>query len=272
MSERSGYRHGVPCWVAAVEQDPPAAARFYAEVMGWSTEDLMPDGAGEAYIRCRLHGDDVAAVVSTGPAPAPPSAVWATHIWVDSTDEAARAAERAGGTVIAPSFDSPGGARVAVLADPTGAVFCTWEPADHTGARRVNEPGAWAMSSLATGDGERAAAFYGEMFGWRTETFETPDGEMTLFRLPGYVGGEPEQPVSREVIAAMRPLLPAECDAGVGPHWAPDFWIDDAAGAAERAARLGGQVLAEPRDAPPFRRVVLADPEGASFHLSQLMI
>ena len=51
----------------------------------------------------------------------------------------------------------------------------------------MNEPGAWAMSMLCTPDTEAAAAFYGEVFGWSTEDF----GPFTMFRLEGYVGGEP---------------------------------------------------------------------------------
>ena len=89
-------------------------------------------------------------------------------------------------------------------------MFNVWEPRTRHGAQLVNEPGAWAMSRLDTPDPEGAAAFYGEVFGWTTEAF----GPATMFRLPGYVGGEPEQPVSREVVAAM--MAPAEAAARAG--------------------------------------------------------
>src|SRR3954468_7283847 len=121
MSERDGFQHGVPCWVAAVHPDPGAAASFYADVMGWETEDLMPADSPESYIVCRSRGRDVAALVSKGPAPAPPEPVWGTHVWVDSADATTEAARKAGAAVIAEPFDSPGGGRMAVLADPTGA-------------------------------------------------------------------------------------------------------------------------------------------------------
>lgn len=38
-----------------------------------------------------------------------------------------------------------------------------------------------------TGDADRASAFYGNVFGWRTEPFAAVPG-VALFRLPGYVG------------------------------------------------------------------------------------
>ena len=38
-----------------------------------------------------------------------------------------------------------------------------------------------------------------------SETFGAGGAEMTLWKVPGYVGGLPEQPVSREVVATMGP-------------------------------------------------------------------
>ena len=57
------------------------------------------------------------------------------------------------------------------------------------------------MSLLRTVDPDGAKAFYGAVLGWETDSFDMGDGEMTLWRVPGYVGGEPSQPVSREVVA-----------------------------------------------------------------------
>ena len=69
-------------------------------------------------------------------------------------------------------YDIPHVGRMAVLADPVGAVFCVWEPHERRGAQVVNEPNAWSMSALNTADPDRAASFYGSVFGWTTETFE----------------------------------------------------------------------------------------------------
>ena len=57
------------------------------------------------------------------------------------------------------------------------------------------------MSALSTPDLDGAKAFYGSVFGWETDTFAAGDFEVTLWRLPGFVGGEPEQPVPADVIA-----------------------------------------------------------------------
>ena len=268
MSERDGYQPGVPCWVAAVEPDPDRAADFYAELFGWKTENLMPADFPEDYIVCTLRGREVAGIVSAGPAPEPPAPAWSTHISVDSTDRTADAAVQAGGTVIAPPWDSPAGGRMAVLADPAGAAFVVWQPAaERRGAQLVNEPGAWAMSALSTPDPDGAKAFYGRLFGWQAETAQMGDTAFSLWRLPGFVGGEPHQPVPRDVVGVMMPGDPA-----APARWSVDFWVADADAAAARAVAMDGAAVMAAHDTPGFRRAVLADPAGAVFSVSKLVV
>jgi len=251
MSERNGYEPGVPCWVDTRQPDPRAAVDFYTQLFGWEAET-----SGE-YTFCRLRGRDVAAIA------AGESSAWSTHIWVDSADETAARVTDAGGRVVTAPFDVPGAGRTAVLADPAGAEFSVWQPAGHKGAERVNEPGAWAMSALSTPDLEGAKAFYGSVFGWETDTFAIGDLEATLWRLPGFVGGEPQQPVPADVIATAVP--------GDTARWDIDLWVDDTDATAARAAELGGTVLADPFDMPIGRRAVLADPQGATFSISRVV-
>jgi uncharacterized protein len=257
MSERNGYEHGVPCWVDTWQADVEAAVPFYEGVFGWEAH-VPPPGEDPRYVMFKLRGDDVAGLGSPPPEGLGPA--WTTYVWVDDVDGAAAQARGAGGSVVTEPFDSLEGGRMAILADPAGATIAAWQPGDHRGAARVNESSAYAMSMLLTPDPEGAAAFYGSVFGWTTEAF----GPATMFRLPGYVGGEPSQPVSREVVAAM---MPSEGEA----RWAVDFWIADADAAARAAGERGGAVVQAPSDAPPFRRAVLADPAGADFSVSQLV-
>ena len=259
MTERDGYQHGVPCWVETWQDDPDVAVAFYAGVFGWDVEKGTPAGRDTRYYMCRLRGRDVAAISSPPPAGLAPA--WTTYVWVDDADAVAASAVKVGGSLLAEPFGSLDGGRMAIVADPSGAAFGVWTPGAHRGAQRVNEPSAYAMSFLRTPDPDGAKVFYGVVLGWTTETF----GPMLLWRLPGYVGGIPEQPVSREVVAVM-----ARADEGQAAQWRADFWIADADAAAARATQLGGSVLAGPEDAGPFREAVLADPAGATFSVSQL--
>ena len=38
MSERNGFRAGVPCWIDTWQSDAEAAVGFYTELFGWESE------------------------------------------------------------------------------------------------------------------------------------------------------------------------------------------------------------------------------------------
>jgi predicted enzyme related to lactoylglutathione lyase len=269
MSERDGYEPGVPCWVATIHPDPVKAVRFYTKLFGWEATNLMPPESPSKYFVCMRRGRDVAAVGSErGGAPSVPA--WETYIWAESADDTVAKVTDAGGNVVIEPFNCLDAARMAVVADPAGAVFGVWQPGEHRGAQLVNEPGAWSMSQLNTPDPEGAKAFYGAVFGWETDTFDMGEGEITLWRLPGYVGGEPTQPVSREVVGVMVPISGDQSPEDVSAHWSVDFWIEDIDAAADKAAELGGEVKISPFDTSVGKTTVLADPQGAVFSVSKV--
>ena len=263
MTERDQYSPGVPCWIDTAQPDPSSALDFYGALLGWefAGPGAMPgDPPGEYYV-ARLRGRDVAGIGSQPPG-LESSAGWMTHVAVESADRAADRARDAGATVVAEPFDAPPAGRMAVLMDPAGAPFAVWQAETRRGAQIVNEPSAWSMSNLSTTDPDGAKAFYGAMFGWEAESFGP---EVTLFRLPGYVGGEPAQPVPRDVVAVMTP-------GGEMSSWGVDLWVEDADATTAKASELGGTVHVEPRDIPGFRSAVIADPHGAAMSISQLMV
>jgi predicted enzyme related to lactoylglutathione lyase len=273
MSERSQYQAGVPCWVDTLAPDPEAAMGFYQGLFGWEFigPGPMPGDAPGRYFVATLHGRDVAGVGSQAGTSAPAVPAWSTYVSVAAVDDAVGRVRDAGGTVVAgPMAASPAG-RFAAVSDPAGAVFCVWEAEHRQGAQLVNEPSAWAMSMLHTTDPDGAKAFYGEVFGWVPEAFEMGGAEGALWRLPGYVGGEPGQPVPRDVVAVMVPIAD-RASIQATPHWSVDFWIADADAAASKATSLGGSVVVAPFDAPGFRTAVLADPHGAVISVSTLQL
>jgi len=279
VPERDGYIPGVPCWVDTSQPDPEAAVAFYSGVFGWDCEDVMPPDAPGRYFMARLRGGDVAAISSLAEG-APPQATWNTYVAVASADETAKRAREAGGTVVAEPFDVMEAGRMAVLADPEGAVFCAWQAARHQGARIVNEHGSVNFNGLNTRDPQAAAAFYRAVFGWEVLDL---GGAGAMWTLPGY-GDELERndPGLRErvaesggpkgfedVVAAITPIGDDQPD--VPAHWSVTFAVDDADAAAEAAARLGGQVVVPPFDAPWVRMAVIADPAGATFIASKFV-
>ena len=282
MSERDGFAPGVPCWVDTWQPDADAAMGFYTELFGWEAEDTMPDGVEGTHYMCSLRGRDVAAIASrlnaapgvmrgrsAGEAEERPVSSWTTYVWVDDVDATIAKAKDAGGSALMESFDALDGGRIAVIADPAGAAIGIWQPGAHKGAQLVNEPSAYAMSALMTTDPEGAKRFYPEVFGWEIETFEMGEDEMVMWLVPGYVGGEPQQPVRRDVVATM--LAPSANGDAPPAHWDVDFWIADVDAAAAKVEELGGRILTSPFDIPGtgLRQGVFMDPQGATFSLTQ---
>jgi predicted enzyme related to lactoylglutathione lyase len=278
MPERDGYMPGVPCWVDTSQPDPNAVLDFYGGLFGWQFEDVMPPESDGNYLIGRIRGLDAAAVGSI-PEGAPSMATWNTYVAVESADDTASKVRDAGGRAVMEPFDIPGSGRMAVFADPEGAVFGVWEAKEFKGARVVNEHGSVNFNGLNTRDVEGARLFYGAVFGWTT--LALPAGEM--WTLPGYgdylerdnpdlrkqvaeMGG-PEGFV--DVVASINPIGDDQPDTP--PHWSVTFAVDDADAAAAKATELGGSVVAPPFDAPWVRLTILKDPQDATFIAAQFV-
>jgi hypothetical protein len=278
MSERDGYIPGVPCWIDTSQPDPAAALPFYSGLFGWEFEDAMPEGAAGSYFIGRIRGGDVAAVGSI-PDGAPPVALWNTYIWVESADDTAAKAREAGGVPLSEPFDVLDAGRMAVIADPEGAVFCAWQAKEHKGAKVVNEHGSLNFNGLATRNVEGAKSFYGAVLGWQT----LPLAAGVMWTLPGYGDHlEETNPGLREqmtqmgapegfidVVAALNPI--ADDDSTTPAHWSVTFAVDDADATATKAKALGGEVVAGPFDAPWTKLAVIKDPQGAIFIAGQFV-
>jgi uncharacterized protein len=278
MPERDHYIPGVPCWVDTSHPDPRAAADFYGALFGWEFEDSMPPGSEAPYFICRLPGGDVAGVGAIAPG-GPPVAMWNTYIAVSSADDAAAKVEGAGGSVVAKPFDVMDAGRMAVLADPEGAVFSVWQANQMFGARVVNEPGSLNFNGLHTRDVAAAQAFYGSVFGWTTLDLGAEEG----WALPGYGDDlERDTPGLRkmiadmggpagfeDVVASIEPIGGDQPDTP--PHWSVTFAVDDVDALAAKATELGGTVVVPPHDEPWSRTAVIADPQGAQFVASKFV-
>ncbi|MDX6581948.1 MAG: uncharacterized protein QOI10_1132 [Solirubrobacterales bacterium] len=279
MPERDGYIPGVPCWVDTTQPDPDAAADFYGGLFGWEFENVIAEGGPGKYLIGRIRGGDVGAISSPPEGQEIPVA-WNTYIWVESADETAAKVREAGGTVVMEPADVFDAGRMAVFADPEGAVFSVWQAKEHRGSAIVNEHGSVNFNGLNTRDIEGAKSFYGAVFGWGTLDL----GGTSMWTLPGY-GDHLEEltPGTREnmaemggpegfvdVVAALNPIGDDQPDTP--PHWNVTFAVDDADASAARVKELGGQVIVDPFDAPWVRMAVVSDPQGATFIASQFVL
>jgi uncharacterized protein len=248
MGERTSHTPGTFSWVDLATTDTDAAKRFYTGLFGWDVDDQPIPGDG-VYTMLLRDGKAVAALFE-GQEGMPTA--WSSYVTVESADAAAAKASDLGGVPMGDPFDVMDAGRMAVIQDPTGAVFSVWEPHGSIGAQLVNVPGALTLNQLNTSDPEAAASFYEGLFGWRTE--QVASGEQDYW---GIYNGD-------RLNAGMMRQPP---DAGAPPHWLAYFGTEDVDAAAGRIGEAGGQIIVPPLDVPGGRIVVAQDPQGAVFGL-----
>jgi predicted enzyme related to lactoylglutathione lyase len=246
MGERTSYAPGTFSWAELATSDGEAAKGFYATLFGWDYDD-NPIGDGQVYSMARRDGRHVAALFDSEQPPH-----WNCYVTVESADDATARAGEHGATVMMEPFDVMEVGRMSVIADPTGAALCLWEPRSHIGASLVNTPGAMTWNDLVTPDPVAAARFYEALFGWTTE--EVPDaGGYRVIRNRDRANG------------GMMPLDPQRMGPAAPPNWMPYFGHEDVERLVEEVGGLGGRVLTGPVRMPQGSIAVLADPQGAVF-------
>lgn len=250
------YQPGTPSWVELSSPDADAAARFYGELMGWdATEPGAPETGG--YRLFQQDGKSVAGLMGHMQEGQP--TVWATYVSVADAEETAAKVIEAGGTVIVEPMDVTDIGRMAVFADPTGAVFGVWQPKSFTGADLVNEPNSLCWNEVLTRDADAEKAFYSAVFGWSPTppSFEGAPKSYTVWELDG------------KAIGGMMQMTDEYFPAELPPHWGVAFAVADCDATTAKARALGATVTVEPMDMPIGRFAGLTDPQGASFTVMQ---
>jgi uncharacterized protein len=118
-------------------------------------------------------------------------------------------------------------------------------------------PGVPCWIDTSHPDPEKAAAFYGDLFGWDMEDAMPPESPVRYYmaRLRGGdVGAIGSQPEGGPPTAT----------------WNTYVWVQDADETAEKVRAAGGTVLMEPDDVGDSGRMaIFADPDGAAFRVWQ---
>ena len=248
MAEFTRYEPGTPSWVDLASPDVAASVAFYRRLFGWEGADQGAE-AGH-YTIFTLRGKQVGAVTPLQQEGQPPA--WTTYVTVDDADVTTKAAREAGGNVLAEPMDVMDLGRMAVFADPTGAVIAIWQARAFPGAQLANEPGSFCWNELNTRDTKAAAAFYGGVFGWKANALDMPGMAYT------------ELKADDRTVAGMM-AMPAQVPAEMPAHWLVYFAVDDCDAAVATATGAGATAFVPPTDIPPGRFSVLADPQGAVF-------
>lgn len=261
MATRTEYAEGEFCWIDLASPDVEASKRFYADLFGWDSAPVEPVEETGGYVEFTVGGKRVAGMGPLQDPQQPP--VWSSYVSTGDVAATAEAVGAAGGVVVIPPLEIPGGAgTMAVFQDPEGAFISAWEPGSYPGAQLVNEVPAWTWNELNSRDPERAKRFYGEVFGWTTAAPPVvPEGiDYTMWHVADQRWNEG--------IAGMLTMDAAWPDE-VPAHWLVYFTVEDAAASCEKAKGAGGKVMVQPQEIAVGTMAVLSDDHGASFAILQ---
>jgi uncharacterized protein len=243
MGDRTSYAPGTFSWAELATSDAGAAKSFYTALFAWEYDD-NPIPGGQVYSMAKRDGKVVAALFGSEQPPH-----WNCYVTVESVDDTTRRAAELGAGVVAEPFDVMDLGRMAVIADPTGAALCLWEPKSNPGAQLVNAPGAMTWNDLVTPDADAAAEFYGGLFGWTVEEIPNANGYRVIRNGERMNGG----------------VFPADPAGGTPPNWMPYFGHEDVERLLGEIEGLGGVVHNGPVQMPQGKIAVLGDPQGAVF-------
>jgi predicted enzyme related to lactoylglutathione lyase len=251
------YAPGTPSWVELSSQDPDASASFYGELMDWTTSEPGPADQTGGYRMFQQGGQSVGGLM--GHMQEGQRTAWMTYVSVADADATATAVKSAGGNVLVEPMDVMDIGRMAVFADPTGAVFGVWQPRAFAGADLVNEPNSLCWNEVLTRDAETDKSFYAAVFNWTPTrpSFEGAPDTYTVWQLSGHpVGG-------------MMQMSDEHFPADVPSHWNVCFAVADCDAVVAKARELGATITAGPMDMPIGRFASMIDPQGAPLSIMQ---
>jgi uncharacterized protein len=246
--------HGRFCWYELMTADMEAAKAFYADVIGWGTQDAS---AATPYTLFTAEGVSV-----SGLSALPQEAMevgfrpgWLGYVGVDDVDASAARMEQLGGAVHVPPKEIPEISRFAVGVDPQMATIALLQWRKPTGEQLtdLDAPGHVGWHELFAADWEKAWEFYRELFGWRKAQADSGAvGPYQLFSVGEItLGGMFTKPATVPV-----------------PFWLYYFNVGDIDAAAKRAKAGGGHMFEGPIEVPGNRWILqCTDPQGAIFAL-----
>jgi uncharacterized protein len=239
-------------WFEHISKDQNKAQGFYGELFGWKTQ-AMPSPSGN-YNMIAVDNQTIGGYMDT-PAGAPPEAHWIAHLGVENTVETAAKIKTLGGKVLKEPTKMGEFGTWAVVADPTGAAFCLWQPGKAEGNGDFKgKPGTWCWNELYTTEPDKAVSFYTAIGGFTHDASPMPHG---LYHVLSHDGAP-----RAGIMAKPMPEAPTA--------WLPYVQVSSADQTVAKATKLGAKVLVPANDIPNVGRfAIFTDTTGAAIGILQ---
>jgi uncharacterized protein len=253
MAEWTKSVSGAFCWTEVATSDPASSKKFYANLFGWTIEDVPMPGGGEPYGMAKVGGKMVGGIstLSEEARKMGASPMWLSYVAVENAEASARKVAELGGKVVLGPMNV-GQGTMAIFVDPTGATCALWQQHESMGTFLYQQVGALSWNELMTTNVDQAGKFYAGLFGWKLETVPMPSMQYTLLKNGDKNAGG---------------MMPMPKDAGKMPSaWAVYFEVADADATFAKAQSMGAKPIMPLMDVPNVGRFgMLLDPQGAAF-------
>ena len=245
-------------WYELMSATPQKARAFYKAVAGINIPDKGQETNGVDYRMMSAPDGFMGGMLAltedmtrNGARPC-----WLGYVGVDDVDATVAQLKKAGGAVHIPAHDMEGVGRMAMVADPQGAVFYVMRGSsdEESTVYRTMTPGHVAWNELSNKDEKAAVALYTELFGWKRGEV-MPMGDMGDYQMIEQSG------------KAIGAILRLPCNL-THSHWRFYIAVADIEAAAAAIPEAGGTIVQNATEVPGGVFVVVGtDAEGAVFAL-----
>jgi predicted enzyme related to lactoylglutathione lyase len=255
--KKKEYKQGQFCWVELQTTNPKEAKNFYGELLGWDFKE-NPISDSEVYIMASRGKNVICGMMTLGKEErdhkVPPH--WNNYVSVKNADETSKKAKTLGGKILAEPFDVMDVGRMAVIQDPTGPIFCIWQPKNHVGmAADSMDLGSFCWNECGTHNVKKAEEFYSKLFSWeikKSTSEKMQYGEIYLEEKHPFGG-------IYELTKEMK---------DVPPHWICYFNVENCKKSTDLAKKMGAAIRMDNMAIPDMGHIsVISDPQGAVFGL-----
>ena len=243
--DKETSRKGEIVWIDLVTNDAKASKKFFSNLLGWSFNNH------DAYDMALSGTKPVSGIIEDRELlKGSKTSYWVVSNSVTDAEATAKKIKSQGGKVLSEPMEISGRGTVALVEDAQGAFFSIIE--NSSGDPKASAPrnGEWMWAELWTSNPKKATSFYTDVLSVSAKPLANSDGE-EYFILKGATyefGGITKIPVKNE------PSI-----------WIPVLRVEDAAGIAEKAVKLGGSILIGPVTVSGNKVALITTPSGAPF-------
>jgi len=255
----TGARHaGKIVWHDLLTNTPAESRKFYGELFGWEFETPGIDlgfGGESSYMLIRHNGNLIGGMIDANALKKKNNiSQWVTMMSVEDVDAAVSSIAGTGGKVLTPPTELKSRGKLAIVEDPTGALFALIETKEGDPADREPTHNNFFWDELWTSDVEQASNFYHHVVGYERE-----DQPIESSGRVYHVLKKDDKP---------RAGIMSNPFEGERPVWVNYIRVEDPGTITARVESLGGHILvdSQPRDIGG-KVAFIAGPSGAGIAL-----